>query len=182
MNIVDCLAIAPYYLTLFFFPDPEIRVSQEDDLYSTVTPANSEEEEESGFGDVGRIMQVRIRHNQRNMQLLLASVHLIESSHRFTLSDTSGLFLCKIDAMPSASITVGQKHHFCLWCGKMYVRPEMFHFSEINIFGYFLGFWRSEWNFETSFTVYLTILNAHQAKRRWIFRISYFNRIQPINC
>ena len=114
MNIVDCLAIAPYYLTLFFFPDPEIRVSQEDDLYSTVMPANSEEEEESGFGDVGRIMQVRIRHNQRNMQLLLASVHLIESSHRFTLSDTSGLFLCKIDAMPSASITVGQKHHFCL--------------------------------------------------------------------
>ena len=63
MNIVDCLAIAPYYLTLFFFPDPEIRVSQEDDLYSTVMPANSEEEEESGFGDVGRIMQVRIRHN-----------------------------------------------------------------------------------------------------------------------
>ena len=65
MNIVDCLAIAPYYLTLFFFPDPEIRVSQEDDLYSTVMPANSEEEEESGFGDVGRIMQVRIRHIPR---------------------------------------------------------------------------------------------------------------------
>ena len=102
MNIVDCLAIAPYYLTLFFFPDPEIRVSQEDDLYSTVTPANSEEEEESGFGDVGRIMQVRLRHNPRNMQL-----QLIESSHQFTLSDTSGIFLYKIDAMPSASITVG---------------------------------------------------------------------------
>ena len=25
MNVVDCLAIAPYYLTLFFFPDPEIQ-------------------------------------------------------------------------------------------------------------------------------------------------------------
>ena len=80
MNIVDCLAIAPYYLTLFFFPDPEIRVSQEDDLYSTVMPANSEEEEESGFGDVGRIMQVRIRHIPRENAIAsrLYSVNQLE--------------------------------------------------------------------------------------------------------
>ena len=61
MNVVDCLAIAPYYLTLFVFPDPEIRVSNEDDLYSsTALPglAGEEEEEEAGLGDVGRIMQV----------------------------------------------------------------------------------------------------------------------------
>ena len=24
MNVIDCLAIAPYYLTLFFFPHPEM--------------------------------------------------------------------------------------------------------------------------------------------------------------
>ena len=59
MNVVDCLAIAPYYLTLFVFPDPEIRVSNEDDLYSsTALPVLEEEEEEAGLGDVGRIMQV----------------------------------------------------------------------------------------------------------------------------
>ena len=43
MNVVDCLAIAPYYLTLFFFPDPEIQVSTSttvQDIYSTVIPEN----------------------------------------------------------------------------------------------------------------------------------------------
>ena len=60
MNVVDCLAIAPYYLTLFVFPDPEIRVSNEDDLYSSTADPSlaGEEEEEAGLGDVGRIMQV----------------------------------------------------------------------------------------------------------------------------
>ena len=60
MNVVDCLAIAPYYLTLFVFPDPEIQVSNEDDLNSsTALPGLAgEEEEEAGLGDVGRIMQV----------------------------------------------------------------------------------------------------------------------------
>ena len=58
MNIVDCLAIAPYYLTLFVFPDPEIRVNNEDDLSSTADPSLALEEEEAGLGDVGRIMQV----------------------------------------------------------------------------------------------------------------------------
>ena len=58
MNIVDCLAIAPYYLTLFVFPDPEIRVNNEDDLSSTADPSLASEEEEAGLGDVGRIMQV----------------------------------------------------------------------------------------------------------------------------
>ena len=81
MNIVDCLAIAPYYLTLFFFPDPEIRVSQEDDLYSTVTPANSEEEEESGFGDVGRIMQVRIRHNHDDSKWAKPTAAALSTRH-----------------------------------------------------------------------------------------------------
>lgn len=61
MNVVDCLAIAPYYLTLFVFPDPEILVSNDDDLYSsTADPSlvGAEEQEEAGLGDVGRIMQV----------------------------------------------------------------------------------------------------------------------------
>ena len=41
MNVVDCLAIAPYYLTLFVFPDPEIQVSTSttvEDIYSTALP------------------------------------------------------------------------------------------------------------------------------------------------
>lgn len=60
MNVVDCLAIAPYYLTLFVFPDPEILVSNDDDLYNTPDPilVGEEDQEEAGLGDVGRIMQV----------------------------------------------------------------------------------------------------------------------------
>ena len=54
MNIVDCLAIAPYYLTLFFVPQPEIGVPGQERLEGE----QGVEQEESQFGDVGRIMQV----------------------------------------------------------------------------------------------------------------------------
>merc|ERR1719193_1582636 len=54
MNIVDCLAIAPYYLTLFFVPQPEIGVPGQD----RQAAEQGVEQEESQFGDVGRIMQV----------------------------------------------------------------------------------------------------------------------------
>ena len=51
MNVVDCLAIAPYYLTLFVFPAPEILVSNDDDLFSsTAVPSLvGEEDQEEGF-------------------------------------------------------------------------------------------------------------------------------------
>ena len=82
MNVVDCLAIAPYYLTLFVFPDPEIRVSNEDDLYSSTADPSlaGEEEEEAGLGDVGRIMQVfriaRImRYDEKFFKILLTFVN-----------------------------------------------------------------------------------------------------------
>ena len=57
MNVIDCLAIAPYYLTLFFFPHPEM--GPVDGELPTQHPGVIEEEEgESSFGNVGRIMQV----------------------------------------------------------------------------------------------------------------------------
>ena len=56
MNIVDCLAIAPYYITLFLFPDPEISVEAVQELTTPVPHA--EEEEEEKWGEMGNIMQV----------------------------------------------------------------------------------------------------------------------------
>ena len=58
MNVIDCLAIAPYYLTLFFFPAPEL-VPADGDLATPAPGVVEEEEGESGFGNVGRIMQVQ---------------------------------------------------------------------------------------------------------------------------
>ena len=55
MNIVDVLAIAPYYLTLFLLPAPNI------DIESAVSDEAGDverAEEESGLGNAGRIMQV----------------------------------------------------------------------------------------------------------------------------
>ena len=67
MNVIDCLAIAPYYLTLFFVPAPEMGpVDVSGDVLSTLAPDLMEEEGESSFGNVGRIMQVSFSDLQTN--------------------------------------------------------------------------------------------------------------------
>ena len=71
MNIVDVLAIAPYYLTLFLIPAPNIDLGKtlKQQLQWSINVINIEaaaeansqgqvQEEESGFGNAGRIMQV----------------------------------------------------------------------------------------------------------------------------
>ena len=58
MNVIDCLAIAPYYLTLFFFPHPEMGPVDGDIITPAPGLVEEEEEEGGGFGNVGRIMQV----------------------------------------------------------------------------------------------------------------------------
>ena len=76
MNVVDCMAIAPYYLTLFFVPAPDMGL--EDQIATTDSPGVvEEEEEESGFGNAGRIMQVfRIARIMRIFKLARRSVGL----------------------------------------------------------------------------------------------------------
>ena len=79
MNIVDCLAIAPYYLTLFFVPQPQIGPVEE--AAATAMPT-LEVEEESGFGNIGRIMQVfRIARIMRIFKLARRSVGLQSIAH-----------------------------------------------------------------------------------------------------
>ena len=58
MNIVDCLAIAPYYLTLFFVEPPQIGPVDE-----SLVRNSPQEEESGGLGGVGRIMQVQTLQN-----------------------------------------------------------------------------------------------------------------------
>ena len=58
MNVVDCLAIAPYYLTLFFFPDPEIQVSTSttvEDIYSTASPDMEVSIQNIEIGDINAV-------------------------------------------------------------------------------------------------------------------------------
>ena len=44
-------------------------------------------------------------------------------------------------------------------------KTDIFHFSKINIFRYFLGFLRSDANFKTSFKVCLITINALPVKK-----------------
>ena len=75
MNVVDVAAIAPYYLTLFFMPPADIGPLD-------TSLQDTEPEEESSFGNVGRIMQVfRIARIMRIFKLARRSVGLQSIAH-----------------------------------------------------------------------------------------------------
>ena len=95
MNVVDCMAIAPYYLTLFFVPPP-VMIHPDVGLNPEPTFHPPPEEEESGFGNVGRIMQVfRIARIMRIFKLARRSVGLQSIAHTVKTSwkDLGLLFL-----------------------------------------------------------------------------------------
>ena len=101
MNIVDMAAIFPFYLTLFFVPQPDM--GPRDPLMATTTMdplVNStlimEEEEDSGFGNIGRVTQVfRIARIMRIFKLAKRSVGLQSIAHTVKTSwqDLGLLFL-----------------------------------------------------------------------------------------
>ena len=101
MNVIDCMAIAPYYLTLFFVPPPVMMREEPLPGVATMTtllpPSPTEDaEEESGFGNVGRIMQVfRIARIMRIFKLARRSVGLQSIAHTVKTSwkDLGLLFL-----------------------------------------------------------------------------------------
>ena len=75
MNIVDALAIAPYYIDLFFMPPPNLEIP--DQSLVREGAEEEEEEEENAFGNLGRIMQVfRIARIMRIFKLAKRSVGL----------------------------------------------------------------------------------------------------------
>ena len=81
MNIVDCLAIAPYYLDLFFAPPPLLD-PEAASVRQKVELEGEEEEDENMFTDVGRIMQVlRIARLMRIFKLARRSVGLQSMAH-----------------------------------------------------------------------------------------------------
>ena len=107
MNIVDCAAILPYYITLFFMPaddfgplpSPTTTTTPGPDLArlvinATVGPA--EEEEDGVFGNFSRIMQVfRIARIMRIFKLARRSVGLQAMAHtvRTSWKDLGLLFM-----------------------------------------------------------------------------------------
>ena len=78
MNIIDALAIAPYYIDLFFMPPPNLEIPEEGAEVGNTNADNiEEEEEENAFGNLGRIMQVfRIARIMRIFKLAKRSVGL----------------------------------------------------------------------------------------------------------
>ena len=81
MNIVDCLAIAPYYLDLFFAPPPLLD-PEAASVRQKVELEGEEEEDENMFTDVERIMQVlRIARLMRIFKLARRSVGLQSMAH-----------------------------------------------------------------------------------------------------
>ena len=89
---MDVAAIAPYYLTLFFVPSPDFGPRDPTVLITTtIEPlmadlegetATAVEEEEGGFGNVGRVMQVfRIARIMRIFKLARRSVGLQSMAH-----------------------------------------------------------------------------------------------------
>ena len=78
MNIVDCLAIAPYYLDLFFAPPPQL----DPDAVQEDHDSSNEDDDEDLFSDMGRIMQVlRIARMMRIFKLARRSVGLQSMAH-----------------------------------------------------------------------------------------------------
>ena len=78
MNIVDCLAIAPYYLDLFFAPPPQL----DPDAVQDDHDSSNEDDDEDLFSDMGRIMQVlRIARMMRIFKLARRSVGLQSMAH-----------------------------------------------------------------------------------------------------
>lgn len=77
MNIIDALAIAPYYIDLFFMPLPDLEPPTHTDEVTTTIGPQEEEGEESALGNVGKIMQVfRIARIMRIFKLAKRSVGL----------------------------------------------------------------------------------------------------------
>ena len=77
MNVVDCLAIAPYYIDLFFAPPPAL-----DPETVEIIEDEDDEDDENMFADMGRIMQVlRIARMMRIFKLARRSVGLQSMAH-----------------------------------------------------------------------------------------------------
>ena len=108
MNIVDCAAILPYYITLFFMPaddfgplpsttpstaSPESQLAR---LVVNATVGPAEEEEDGVFGSFSRIFQVfRIARIMRIFKLARRSVGLQAMAHtvRTSWKDLGLLFM-----------------------------------------------------------------------------------------